>query len=60
MQLPRLVGADGHRLALKGCPGQIAELGLRGDLAWASYQGEPVAVGTYKAGELHPTRVFRL
>ena len=29
-----------------------------GDEAWASYQGQPVAVGIYKAGELHPTRVF--
>jgi tRNA pseudouridine55 synthase len=29
-----------------------------GDEAWASYQGRAVAVGVYKAGELHPTRVF--
>jgi tRNA pseudouridine55 synthase len=29
-----------------------------GDEAWASYQGRAVAVGIYKAGELHPTRVF--
>jgi tRNA pseudouridine55 synthase len=26
--------------------------------AWASYQGRAVAVGTYRGGELHPTRVF--
>lgn len=31
-----------------------------GDEAWASYQGRPVAVGIYKAGELHPSRVFNL
>ena len=31
-----------------------------GDEAWASYAGEPVAIGVYRAGELHPTRVFRL
>jgi tRNA pseudouridine55 synthase len=31
-----------------------------GDEAWASYQGKPVAVGIYKAGELHPSRVFNL
>ncbi|MGI9394147.1 MAG: tRNA pseudouridine(55) synthase TruB, partial [Boseongicola sp.] len=31
-----------------------------GDVAWASYAGQPVAIGVYKAGELHPTRVFRL
>jgi tRNA pseudouridine55 synthase len=29
-----------------------------GDEAWASYQGRAVAVGVYKAGELHPNRVF--
>ncbi|UWQ91215.1 tRNA pseudouridine(55) synthase TruB [Rhodobacteraceae bacterium M382] len=31
-----------------------------GDEAWASYQGRPVAVGRYKSGELHPSRVFNL
>ena len=25
---------------------------------WASYQGKPVAVGNYRGGELHPSRVF--
>jgi tRNA pseudouridine55 synthase len=30
-----------------------------GDLAWASEGGRAVAVGTYRAGELHPSRVFR-
>lgn len=29
-----------------------------GDEAWASYDGRAVAVGIYKAGELHPSRVF--
>lgn len=29
-----------------------------GDAAWASYQGKAVAVGIYKSGELHPSRVF--
>jgi tRNA pseudouridine55 synthase len=29
-----------------------------GDMAWASYLGKAVAVGVYKAGELHPQRVF--
>jgi len=29
-----------------------------GDEAWASYNGKAVAVGVYKAGELHPSRVF--
>ncbi|MBE9638929.1 tRNA pseudouridine(55) synthase TruB [Salipiger mangrovisoli] len=31
-----------------------------GDEAWASFQGKPVAVGIFKAGELHPNRVFNL
>ena len=30
-----------------------------GDIAWASAGGRAVAVGTYRAGELHPSRVFR-
>ncbi|QMU58071.1 MAG: tRNA pseudouridine(55) synthase TruB [Boseongicola sp.] len=44
-----------------GNPGLvIASDAEYGDLAWASHQGQPVAVGIYKAGELHPSRVFRL
>ena len=31
-----------------------------GDEAWASFEGRPLAVGRYKAGELHPSRVFNL
>ncbi|WP_226622188.1 tRNA pseudouridine(55) synthase TruB [Alloyangia pacifica] len=31
-----------------------------GDEAWASFQGKPIAVGIFKAGELHPNRVFNL
>jgi tRNA pseudouridine55 synthase len=29
-----------------------------GDEAWASLDGRAIAVGIYKAGELHPSRVF--
>ena len=29
-----------------------------GDEAWASLDGKAVAIGIYRAGELHPTRVF--
>jgi len=29
-----------------------------GEEAWASHQGEPIAVGQYLAGKLHPSRVF--
>jgi len=29
-----------------------------GEEAWASFEGQAVAVGTYRSGELHPVRVF--
>ncbi|MGR3570594.1 tRNA pseudouridine(55) synthase TruB [Brevirhabdus sp.] len=29
-----------------------------GDTAWASHEGQAVAVGTYRSGTLHPSRVF--
>lgn len=37
----------------------IASAAEYGDIAWASHQGHAVAVGTYRSGELHPSRVFR-
>jgi tRNA pseudouridine55 synthase len=30
-----------------------------GDTAWAAHDGQAIAVGTYKSGDLHPTRVFK-
>lgn len=36
----------------------IAQDAEYGDTIWAAHQGVAVAVGTYKAGALHPTRVF--
>ncbi len=61
-ELPELPAtAEGAGRMANGNPGMvIAAEAEYGDLAWASYQGQPVAVGIYKAGELHPTRVFRL
>ena len=42
-----------------GNPGQvIASSAEYGDEAWASENGRAVAVGIYRAGELHPSRVF--
>ncbi|WP_343080671.1 tRNA pseudouridine(55) synthase TruB [Ostreiculturibacter nitratireducens] len=29
-----------------------------GDEAWASFEGKAIAVGSYRSGELHPSRVF--
>ncbi|MEM9970196.1 MAG: tRNA pseudouridine(55) synthase TruB [Pseudomonadota bacterium] len=59
--LPELpTTAEGAARLANGNPGMvIASHAEFGDLAWASHQGTPVAVGIYKAGELHPTRVFR-
>ncbi len=31
-----------------------------GDTAWASHKGTPIAIGTYRAGSLHPARVLNL
>lgn len=44
-----------------GNPGMVIASDVDyGDECWASYEGRPVAVGVYKAGELHPSRVFNL
>ncbi|MEN9850582.1 MAG: hypothetical protein RL128_745 [Pseudomonadota bacterium] len=63
--LPLELGlADLPELAVRlknGNPGMVfSSTAQYGDEAWASYQGRPVAVGIYKAGELHPSRVFNL
>lgn len=42
-----------------GNPGMVMASDVEyGDEAWASLDGQAVAVGTYKSGELHPSRVF--
>jgi tRNA pseudouridine55 synthase len=53
---------EGAARLKNGNPGMvIGATGVEyGDEAWASYQGQPVAVGIYKSGELHPSRVFNL
>lgn len=44
-----------------GNPGMVMASDVDyGDECWASLDGVPVAVGRYKAGELHPARVFNL
>ncbi len=60
--LPELpTTAEGAQRLANGNPGMVIAADAEyGDLAWASRQGRPIAVGVYKAGELHPTRVFRL
>lgn len=42
-----------------GNPGMVMAADVEyGDEAWASLEGQAVAVGIYKSGELHPSRVF--
>ncbi len=60
--LPELKAtAEGAARLRNGNPGMVIASDVEwGDEAWASYQGRAVAVGTYKSGELHPSRVFNL
>lgn len=52
---------EGAARLKNGNPGMVlTSTAQYGDEAWASYQGRAVAVGVYKAGELHPSRVFNL
>ena len=58
--LPELPAtAEGAARLRNGNPGMVLSSSVDyGIEAWASYQGRAVAVGVYRAGELHPTRVF--
>jgi len=50
---------EGAAKLRNGNPGMVLAATVEyGDEAWASLDGQAVAVGTYKAGELHPSRVF--
>ena len=59
-ELPELKAtAEGAARLKNGNPGMVIASDVEfGDEAWASYQGRAVAVGVYKSGELHPSRVF--
>ncbi|OYU20061.1 MAG: tRNA pseudouridine(55) synthase TruB [Rhodobacteraceae bacterium PARR1] len=58
--LPELPATPEGAARLKnGNPGMVIASGVEwGTEAWASYQGRAVAVGVYRSGELHPSRVF--
>ena len=60
--LPELKATpEGAARMRNGNPGMVLASDVEyGDEAWASLDGVPVAVGRYKAGELHPARVFNL
>lgn len=52
--------ADGVVRLQNGNPGRILSTDADwGEEAWASYEGRAIAVGIYRSGELHPSRVFR-
>ncbi len=58
--LPELPATpEGAARLRNGNPGQVLASDVEyGDEAWASLDGKAVAVGSYRAGELHPSRVF--
>ena len=52
---------EGAAKLRNGNPGMVMASNIEyGDECWASLDGVPVAIGVYKAGELHPSRVFVL
>lgn len=59
--LPELRATDlGAARLRNGNPGEVVTGAEYGATAWASHNGRAVAVGTYRAGALHPARVFNL
>lgn len=51
--------AEGAARLRNGNPGMVIGPDVEyGDECWASFEGQAVAVGRFKAGELHPNRVF--
>ena len=60
--LPELpCSAEGALRLKNGNPGRVLSSAAEyGEEAWASYLGQPLAVGIYRAGELLPSRVFNL
>ena len=59
-ELPELkCTAEGAARLRNGNPGMVIPGEVEyGEEAWASLDGRAVAVGIYRAGELHPSRVF--
>jgi len=51
--------AEGAVKLRNGNPGMVIASDVEyGDECWASFEGQAVAVGRFKSGELHPSRVF--
>ncbi|WP_368345300.1 tRNA pseudouridine(55) synthase TruB [Pelagovum sp. HNIBRBA483] len=54
-----IVAADNVQKLRNGNPARVIASSVGyGDECWVSHQGEPVAVGIYRSGEIHPNRVF--
>ena len=52
--------AEGARRIQNGGPGQVyGDSELSGQTVWGSLGGKVVAIGIYRAGELHPARVLK-
>ncbi|PSL18528.1 tRNA pseudouridine(55) synthase TruB [Shimia abyssi] len=60
IDLPEVKATAQSAIRLRnGNPGMVIANDVEyGDECWASIDGQPVAVGIYKNGELHPSRVF--
>jgi tRNA pseudouridine55 synthase len=58
--LPELTCTPEAAVKLRnGNPAMVIASGVEyGDECWVSCDGAPVAVGRYKSGEVHPSRVF--
>ncbi|MES2813266.1 MAG: tRNA pseudouridine(55) synthase TruB [Pseudomonadota bacterium] len=57
--LPEFIATPEGAVRLKnGNPGQVIGHADWGTEGWASLNGQAVAVGHYRGGELHPSRVF--
>lgn len=52
--------AEGAARLRNGNPGQVLTGAEFGEEVWVSHQGRPIAIGTYRGGEVHPSRVFNL
>lgn len=54
-----LLSAEGATRLRNGNPGTVLSTEAEfGDTCWGQHNGEPVAVGQFRAGKLHPERVF--
>ncbi|WP_435256828.1 tRNA pseudouridine(55) synthase TruB [Thioclava sp. FR2] len=58
--LPQTIATpEGAARLRNGNPGMVIASGLEwGTEAWASYEGQAIAIGRYQGGELHPSRVL--